>query len=133
MFLREARTAAQLRHRNIVSVYEVGREGDTVYIVSELVDGIDLSARLSKQRPSWRQSAQPVAEVADALQHAHGQEIVHRDLKPSNVMLDRSGAPHVMDFGLAKSDSSEIAMTADDYSPNKGILASGDDSEEIRI
>ena len=113
MFLREARAAAQLHHPNIVSVHEVGREGETVYIVSDLVRGVTLADRLTAGRLSAREAAQLCASIADALHHAHQAGVVHRDLKPSNIMIDAKGQPHLMDFGLAKREAAEITMTLD--------------------
>lgn len=110
-FLREARAAAQLRHPNIVSVHEVGREGDTVYIVSDLVRGITLGDFLTGQQISSREAAQICAKVADALHHAHEQGVVHRDLKPANIMMDGAGEPHLMDFGLARRAVGEVTVT----------------------
>ncbi|HJT34750.1 MAG TPA: protein kinase, partial [Pirellulales bacterium] len=113
LFLREARAAAQLHHPNIVSVHEVGREGDTVYIVSDLVRGVTLADRLTAGRLSPREAATLCLTVAEALEHAHRCGVVHRDLKPSNIMLDADGRPHLMDFGLAKREAGEITMTID--------------------
>jgi formylglycine-generating enzyme required for sulfatase activity len=112
-FLREARAAAQLKHPHIVSVHEVGREGDTVYIVSDLVDGLTLSDWLTGQRSTPREAAELCATIARALHHAHEHGVIHRDLKPGNVMIDRAGQPHLMDFGLAKREAGEITMTMD--------------------
>lgn len=110
-FLREARAAAQLSHPNIVNVHEVGRDGDTIYIVSDIVRGVTLSDWMSGQSLSIAQATQIVARVADALDHAHNKGIVHRDLKPGNIMLDADLVPHVMDFGLAKREVGELTMT----------------------
>ena len=112
-FVREARAAAQLQHPGIVSVYEVGREGETLYIVSEFVEGLSLADWLTGQRPNYRESAELCVKIADALHHAHEHGVIHRNLKPSNVMLDRAGEPHVMDFGLAKREAGEITMTVE--------------------
>ena len=112
-FLREARTAAQLRHPNIVSIHEVGREQDTLYIVSEFIEGVNLREWLSGQRLTPREGAELCAMIADALHHAHELGVVHRDLKPSNIMLDALGKPYLTDFGLAKRDADEITMTLD--------------------
>lgn len=112
-FLREARAAAQLRHPHIVSVYEVGREDDTIFIVSELVEGVTLAEWLTGKRMSVRETAELCASVADALHHAHEAGVVHRDLKPGNIMLDSRGEPHIMDFGLARRETGEVTMTAD--------------------
>ena len=112
-FVREARAAAQLQHPGIVTVFEVGREGETLYIVSEFVEGLSLADWLTTKRPNYQESAELCIKIADALHHAHEHGVIHRDLKPSNVMLDRSGEPHVMDFGLAKREAGEITMTAE--------------------
>ncbi len=110
-FVREARSAAQLQHPGIVPVYEVGRGESFPYIVAEYVQGLTLADTLSGRRLGFRKSAELVAQVADALEHAHSHGVVHRDLKPSNIMLSTDGLPRLMDFGLAKRDAGEITMT----------------------
>jgi WD40 repeat protein/tRNA A-37 threonylcarbamoyl transferase component Bud32 len=112
-FLREARAAAQLRHPNIVSVHEVGRQGDRIYIVSDFVAGETLAARLERGAVSQHDAAELTATIAEALHTAHERGIVHRDLKPANIMLDAENQPHVMDFGLAKRDVGEVTMTVE--------------------
>jgi WD40 repeat protein len=111
LFLREARSAAQLRHANIVSVHEVGREGDTVYIVTDLVRGVSMADWLTGQRPTARESAELCAKLAEALAHAHQMGIVHRDIKPGNIMLDADGEPYLTDFGLAKRSTGDVMLT----------------------
>ena len=101
-FLREGRAAAQLNHPHIVRVLEAGRDADTVFIVSEYIEGESLRERLSKQKPTPNQSAEWCRQLAEALHHAHEQGVVHRDLKPGNVLIDRQGSLHLADFGLAK-------------------------------
>ena len=112
-FLREARAAAQLRHPNIVSVHEVGREAETVYIVSDYIDGCNLKEWLTGQKLTPREAAELCATIAEALHTAHESGVVHRDLKPGNILMDVSGQPHIADFGLAKRDSGEITMTVE--------------------
>ena len=112
-FLREARTAAQLRHPGIVSVHEVGRDNDRIYIVSDFVEGLTLSDWLTGMRPTPRESAELIVKVARSLHYAHEQGVIHRDLKPGNIMLDRRNEPYLMDFGLAKREAGEITMTQD--------------------
>jgi WD40 repeat protein/tRNA A-37 threonylcarbamoyl transferase component Bud32 len=112
-FLREARAAAQLRHPRIVAVFEVGRDEDRLYIVSEFVEGVTLADHLTARRSSPREAASLAADMAEALEHAHQAGVIHRDLKPSNVMLDRSGQPRIMDFGLARREAGEVTMTLD--------------------
>ena len=112
-FLREARAAAQLRHPNIVAVHEVGRENDTLYIVSDFIAGVTLADRLTAGPFTPRDAAQLLAQIAQALHHAHDAGVIHRDLKPQNIMLDAAGQPHLMDFGLAKREAGEVTMTFD--------------------
>ncbi|MBY0524566.1 MAG: protein kinase [Gemmataceae bacterium] len=113
-FLREARSAAQLKHPGIVALYDTGlTEDGTCYLVEEFVQGAPLSVRLSDGRFTFRQAADLVAEVADALDYAHEHGVIHRDIKPSNIMIDPNGRPHLMDFGLAKREADEAPMTLD--------------------
>jgi serine/threonine protein kinase len=85
-----------------VPVHDVGRAEDArCYIVSKFVEGSTLAKRLKGDRPSFSESAELAAVVAEALHHAHRQGLVHRDIKPANILLDTSGKPYVADFGLA--------------------------------
>ncbi|MEZ6134655.1 MAG: bifunctional serine/threonine protein kinase/MFS transporter [Pirellulaceae bacterium] len=112
-FLREAKSAAQISHPNIIGIHEIGRNDETVYIVSDFVDGADLK-QYAKVRPlAFRQAAELIATVCEALHVAHKAGVVHRDLKPQNIMMDRDGLPHIADFGLAKRIGTEITMTLD--------------------
>ncbi len=111
LFLREARTAAMLDHPNIVKIYEVGETDETVFIVSQFIEGVTLLKRLKLQRLSYEETARMLATVADAVHHAHEKGVIHRDLKPSNILVDAEGQPHVADFGLAKLTSAEITIT----------------------
>jgi tRNA A-37 threonylcarbamoyl transferase component Bud32 len=113
LFLREARSAAQLKHQNIVSVHEVGRDDGQVYIVSDFVQGATLANWIETQRLTPSEAAALCAKIAHALHHAHEAGVIHRDLKPSNIMMDLQGEPHIMDFGLAKREAGEITMTID--------------------
>jgi serine/threonine protein kinase len=111
-FLREAKAAASLRHPNIVSVYEAGRDGGTAFIVSELINGETLRQRMSTKPLSYDEAAHLCLSISEALHFAHGQGIVHRDLKPANILLGPEGEPHIADFGLAKwaGDSGGITL-----------------------
>ena len=97
-FEQEARAAAALNHPNVVSVFDVGAERDTVYIVTELVDGDSLRAAA----PGLRTALDYAVQIATGLAAAHAAGIVHRDLKPENVLLTREGRIKIVDFGLAK-------------------------------
>ena len=112
-FLREARAAAQLKHPNIVSVHEVGRTDETVYIVSDLVRGVSLYDWMGIRSPSPNEVAKLCYQIAEALNHAHRVGVVHRDLKPGNIMIDGDDQPHIMDFGLAKREADEVTMTVE--------------------
>src|SRR6266849_3797840 len=100
-FEREAKTISQLSHPHICALYDVGREGETEYLVMEYLEGETLSDRLLKGPLAFEQVLRYGIEIADALDKAHRQGIVHRDLKPGNVMLTKSGVK-LLDFGLAK-------------------------------
>src|SRR5262245_59640171 len=110
-FLREAKSAAQLKHPSIVALHDAGTIDGTCCLVSEFIAGATLAERLSAKRYSFRQAAELMAQVADALHYAHQHGVVHRDIKPSNIMLDLEGRPHLMDFGLAKRAADEITLT----------------------
>jgi WD40 repeat protein len=112
-FLREARAAAQLRHPNIIPVHEVGRDGNTLYIVSAFIQGVTLGDWLSGRQPTPRESAELCRKIALAVHYAHEMGVIHRDLKPSNIILDAEDQPHVMDFGLARREAGELTLTAD--------------------
>ena len=100
-FEREAKIVSSLNHPHICALYDVGREGETDFLVMELLVGETLAARLSKGALPLAEVLKHGAELADALDRAHQAGLVHRDLKPGNVMLTRAGAK-LMDFGLAR-------------------------------
>jgi serine/threonine protein kinase/formylglycine-generating enzyme required for sulfatase activity len=104
-FLNEAKILANLDHPHIVPVHDVGRTEDgQVFVVSKFIEGSDLKARIEQARPSFHESAELVAIVADALHYAHTRGLVHRDIKPGNILIDSAGKPFVADFGLALKD-----------------------------
>ena len=112
-FLREAQTAAQLSHPNIVPIYTVDERGGVVFFVMALVEGESLAARLSRQpRLSVDAVRRVLSEVADALDYAHSCGVVHRDIKPDNILLDRTtGRAVVTDFGIARAAVGDARLT----------------------
>ena len=88
------------RHAGIVPVYDVGREGDLCYIVSQFVDGGTLSQLAATQQLTTARSLELIAKLAETIQFAHDQGWMHRDIKPSNVLIDESGKTYLTDFGL---------------------------------
>ncbi len=101
-FLAEARTASSLNHPNIVTIFDVGREGDTDYLVMEYVEGSSLREVLRKRSLPLREAADIAAQVARGLAAAHAKGIVHRDIKPENIMIGSDGTAKILDYGLAK-------------------------------
>ena len=101
-FDREAMLMARLDHPNIVTIYDMGEQDGSFYIVLEYVDGGDLSRRLRDRAWPPDEAARLVATLARAMDYAHSRGILHRDLKPSNILFDKDGTPKITDFGLAK-------------------------------
>jgi len=112
-FLREARAAGRLNHPGIVTIHDVGEDARTgvVYIAMEYIKGTDLKRLLAsghRFRPS--EAARIVAAVADGLDYAHATGVVHRDIKPANIILTADGTPKIMDFGVARLESSNLTV-----------------------
>ena len=101
-YLAEARTVANLDHPGIVPVHDAGSTDECpCYVVSKYIEGVDLSTKLKQHRLKYREAAEIVATVAEALHYAHKQGLVHRDVKPGNILIGKDGKPYVVDFGLA--------------------------------
>ncbi len=99
----ESQAVAGLSHTNIVSVFDVGTEGDLHYIVMEYVEGITLKEYLKESGALvWNKAVDFSIQICSALQHAHRKGIVHRDIKPHNIMLTKDDVLKVMDFGIAR-------------------------------
>jgi serine/threonine-protein kinase len=106
-FRREAQSAASLSHQNIVSIYDVGKDGNEDYIVMEYVKGQTLKDIIRTQAPlSQDKAIHIVRQIAEALVHAHANNIIHRDIKPQNILIAPDGRAKVTDFGIARAASS---------------------------
>lgn len=101
-FTQEARTTARLNHPNIVSVFDVGAHAGVPFVVSELLEGKTLRARLRDGALSVRAAVGYAAEIVQGLIAAHDVGVVHRDLKPENIFITRENRVKILDFGLAK-------------------------------
>ena len=118
-FKTEARSASALNHPNILTVYEIGAEGNRQFIATEFIEGMTLRASLARGRMNLRAALEIAVQVASALAAAHETGVVHRDIKPENIMLRPDGYAKVLDFGIAKlteqrpaSDHHEVGTTA---------------------
>jgi serine/threonine protein kinase len=108
-FIREARIAAALQHPNIVTVYDAGQAGETLYIAMQFIRGSDLAATLREQgRLRPYRAIDVCRQVASALDAAHGMALIHRDVKPGNVLIEGRRA-YLTDFGLTKRSGSTLA------------------------
>jgi eukaryotic-like serine/threonine-protein kinase len=116
-FEREARAVAALSHPNILALHDVGREGETAYVVTELLEGATLRERLRDGPLPVRKATEYAAQVALGLAAAHAQGIVHRDLKPDNVFVTRDGQVKILDFGLARQIKEVLASGTETSSP----------------
>ena len=112
-FQAEAKSAAGLRHPNIVPTFESGRIGNQFFIASQYIQGKPLSDIVKSGPVTFRDAASWCSRIARALSYAHEMGIVHRDVKPHNVMLDERGEPQLMDFGLAKRVNEDSGMTTE--------------------
>lgn len=103
----EAQSAASLTHPNIVSIFDVGNEGNLYYIVMELIKGKTLKEIITEENGPlpWKWSLNVVTQIASALETAHKNNIVHRDIKPHNIIITEDGIAKVTDFGIAKAVS----------------------------
>ncbi|MBW7459196.1 Stk1 family PASTA domain-containing Ser/Thr kinase, partial [Paenibacillus sepulcri] len=112
-FRREAQSAGALSHPNVVSIYDVGQEDETHYIVMEYVEGHNLNEIIQERAPLQPEEAVRIAiQICDALEHAHHNQIIHRDIKPHNILIGKNGRVKVTDFGIARAvTSSTITQT----------------------
>lgn len=111
-FFREAEIAGQLSHPAIVTIHDVGDDGDLTYMAMEFLEGQDLDKFITKGRLlPFRRVLDIIAKTAEALDYAHKTNVIHRDIKPANIMLLKNGNIKVTDFGIAKAISSSRTKT----------------------
>ena len=111
-FIREAQSAGGLRHPNIVTVYDLGEFEDRMYIAMEFILGEDLEHLIKKKAPlTLDDKFNILIQVCEGISYAHKNQIVHRDLKPSNIRIDEQGIAKIMDFGIAKLESSNMTAS----------------------
>jgi len=112
-FKREAQVSAQLKHPNIVTIYDIGDYDGLSYLAMEFIDGVGLERVIAQGKLPLERAANIGAQVADALDFAHKGGVVHRDIKPANIMIEAGDRVKVTDFGIAKvTDSAEhLTMT----------------------
>ena len=114
-FKKESQAAAGLSHPNIVSVYDVGKEGNLHFIVMELVEGKPLSQLISeKGRLDYKEAIEITKQVASALSLAHKNQIIHRDVKPHNILITTTGVAKLADFGIAQAVSNSTMVDGKD-------------------
>ena len=112
----EAEALARLQHPGIAQIFEAGtaegEHGPQPYFAMELIEGLPVTEHARRTGLNLRQHAELIADICDAVHHAHQNGVIHRDLKPANILIDESGQPKILDFGVARATDRE-AQTAD--------------------
>jgi len=120
-FIQEAKAASSLNHPNILTVYEIGRAEEVIFIATEFVDGVTLRQYL--QQPLKLLTIVDIAiQIASALVAAHAAGIVHRDIKPENIMIRKDGLVKILDFGLAKLTDSHDSSSVGSEAPTMALV-----------
>ena len=110
-FMREAQAAGKLTHPNIITIYDVGREKEMTYIVMQLIEGKSLQKVISSgEKISTQEVIQLMDQLCKGLDYAHDNGIIHRDIKPANILLDKEGKPFIVDFGVARLETSTLTQ-----------------------
>ncbi len=111
-FMREAQSAGKLVHPNIVTIYDVVKTKNMTYIVMQHIEGHSLQKTISSgQKTSTEKAVLLMTQICSALSYAHKQGIIHRDIKPANILIDKEGKPYLVDFGIARIETSTITQT----------------------
>jgi tRNA A-37 threonylcarbamoyl transferase component Bud32 len=112
-FLREAKSAGNIAHPNIVTIYDMGEDNGVFYIAMEYVDGPSLETILAARKKwTFAETIRLVVEIAEGLDSTHKKGIIHRDIKPGNILIDKEGRPHIVDFGIARIPMSNLTQTS---------------------
>ena len=113
-FMREARAAGSLQHPNVVTIYDFGEAGEHLYIAMEFIEGADLSEVIRRRDPlTLAQRLDIAIDALNGLAYAHGRGVVHRDVKPANIRVSAEGRGKLMDFGIARVNSSELTKSGE--------------------
>lgn len=124
-FLREAKAAAALDHRNIVRAYDVDNDGVNHYLVMEYVEGQDLQRMVRERGPlPYNEAAEYIRQAAEGLHHAHQAGLIHRDIKPANLLVNKNGTVKLLDLGLARFTDDERGSLTIAYDEN--VLGTAD-------
>ncbi len=107
-FFQEARAAGGLNHPSLITIHDIGREGDVAYMAMELVDGVELREVMTRGPVALRLALNIIAQAAEGLAYAHERGVVHRDIKPGNIMIVRGRHAKIMDFGIARMRASDV-------------------------
>jgi serine/threonine-protein kinase len=111
-FYQEARAAGSLNHPNIVTVYDVGKEGDVAYMAMEFIEGVEVRSMIAQGHAvPVAQAVSIAAQVAEGLGYAHQHGVVHRDVKPANIMVIKDGLVKITDFGIARMRAATDELT----------------------
>jgi len=111
-FMREAQAAGKLEHPHIITVYDVAREEDLTYIVMQYIEGESLQAKIaSHEEYSIGYIIGLMSDLCDALDYAHQNGVIHRDIKPANILIDKEEKPYLVDFGVARVETSTLTQT----------------------
>jgi len=110
-FMREAQSAGNLSHPNIVTIYDVGQDKGLTYIAMEFIEGEDLENLIAEgRRLPLESTINLIEQIGEALDFAHRHGIIHRDIKPGNVLIDKEGRPRLLDFGIARVSNSTMTQ-----------------------